>query len=107
VRRFGATATAALIHASEEISRLLIEAARFGPATSIKPSTYVTLLGLRAATGMRLSEALALQVADHRVPSCLEQARHPGSGRTKGRLRACVATAGRTPRIDLRSARFL
>jgi integrase len=52
------------IYASEEINRLLIEAARFGPSTSSKPSTYVTLFGLLAATGMRVSEALALQVAD-------------------------------------------
>jgi len=52
------------IYASEEISRLLAEAARFGPAASLKASTYVTLFGLLAATGMRVSEALALQVAD-------------------------------------------
>jgi integrase len=52
------------IYASEEISRLLIEAARLGPAAWTKPSTYVTLFGLLAATGMRVSEALALQVAD-------------------------------------------
>ena len=52
------------IYAPEEIARLLAAAARLGPSGSLKSSTYETLFGLLAATGMRVSEALALQVAD-------------------------------------------
>ena len=52
------------IYAPEEVARLLAAAARLGPATSLSASTYETLFGLLAATGMRISEALALQVAD-------------------------------------------
>ena len=52
------------IYAPEEIAHLLAAAARLGPAASLRASTYETLFGLLAATGMRVSEALALQVAD-------------------------------------------
>jgi integrase len=52
------------IYTPEEITRLLGGAARLGPATSLKASTYETLFGLLAATGMRVSEALSLQVDD-------------------------------------------
>ena len=39
-------------------------AARLQPAGSIRPLTYSTLFGLLAATGMRISEALALRLED-------------------------------------------
>jgi integrase len=52
------------IYAPEEIAQLLAAAARLGPAGSLTASTYETLFGLLAATGMRVSEALALQMAD-------------------------------------------
>lgn len=52
------------IYAPEEIIRLLAAAARIEPAASLRASTYETLFGLLAATGMRVSEALALQVTD-------------------------------------------
>ena len=52
------------IYTSGEIARLLSAAAALKPAGSIKPLTYATLLGLLAATGMRISEALALQLDD-------------------------------------------
>jgi len=50
------------IYAPEEITRLLAAAARLEPA--IRASTYETLFGLLSATGMRISETLALRVAD-------------------------------------------
>ena len=62
------------IYAPEEIGQLLAEAARFGPAASLKATTYVTLLGLLAATGMRVSEALALRVTDVTADGLLIQA---------------------------------
>jgi integrase len=52
------------IYSSNEIQRLLREAARLTPKGSIRPATYVALLSLIAATGLRISEALALELSD-------------------------------------------
>lgn len=52
------------IYSEEEVNGLMAEAARLGPATGIRPWTYVTLLGLLASTGLRPGEALALDVGD-------------------------------------------
>jgi integrase len=52
------------IYRPDEIARLMRAAARLGPASSIKPLMYSTLFGLLAATGMRISEALALRLED-------------------------------------------
>ena len=53
------------IYSADEILRLM-EAACFARAGSgtIRPLAYVTLFGLLAATGMRISEALALRLGD-------------------------------------------
>lgn len=47
-----------------EISALLAAAGRLTPPGSSRPATYQTLLGLLAATGMRVGEALRLTVGD-------------------------------------------
>jgi integrase len=52
------------IYTPDEISRLVQAAAQLGPAGSIRPRMYATLFGLLAATGLRISEALALQIKD-------------------------------------------
>jgi integrase len=52
------------IYSSEEIRRLLGAAARLQPLGSIRPAAYVTLFALLVATGLRISEALALTVDD-------------------------------------------
>jgi integrase len=52
------------IYRPDEIVRLLRAAAALEPASSIRPVLYTTLLGLIAATGMRIAEALALQLDD-------------------------------------------
>jgi len=52
------------IYTPEEISRLVQAATQLGPAGSIRPWMYATLFGLLAATGLRISEALALQIKD-------------------------------------------
>jgi integrase/recombinase XerD len=52
------------IYSLSEIQRLLDSAAKLGPCGSLRPRTYYTLFGLLACTGLRISEALALRLAD-------------------------------------------
>jgi integrase len=52
------------IFTPEEIRRLLRAASGLTPKGSIRPATYTTLFALLAATGMRISEALALKITD-------------------------------------------
>lgn len=47
-----------------EISRLIQAASQLGPAGSLRPHVYSTLFALLAATGLRISEALRLRLAD-------------------------------------------
>ena len=51
------------IYTAEEVAALLVAAGELKP-DGLHPLTYVTLFGLLAATGMRLSEALRLQRKD-------------------------------------------
>ncbi len=52
------------ILSAEEIPRLVTQAGRLRPSSSLRPHTYSTLFGLLAATGMRPSEARALECSD-------------------------------------------
>jgi integrase len=52
------------IYSTKEIARLIKVASALEPAGTIRPVIYATLIGLIASTGMRISEALALQVDD-------------------------------------------
>jgi integrase len=52
------------IYTPDEIKQLIGMAAGMGPPNSIRPLTMMTLFGLLAATGLRISEALALDIAD-------------------------------------------
>ena len=52
------------IYSAMEIRRLLHAASQLGPADSLQPHTYRTLIGLLAVTGLRISEALALQFSE-------------------------------------------
>jgi integrase len=52
------------LYTTTEIDQVLAAAAQLPPRDSLRPHTYVALISLLAATGLRISEALALQVAD-------------------------------------------
>ncbi len=52
------------IYTPDEIRRLLEAASRLGPRGSGRAETFVTFFALLASTGLRVSEALALQLDD-------------------------------------------
>lgn len=52
------------IYTVQEISDLLTAAADLQPAWSLRPATFRSLFGLLACTGLRISEALHLQIED-------------------------------------------
>ncbi len=52
------------IFSDQEVAQLLCQAERLGPPDSLRSHTYSTLFGLLASTGMRISEALSLRLAD-------------------------------------------
>jgi integrase/recombinase XerD len=52
------------IYSPHEIQRLVLTASQLESLDSLTPHTYVTLISLLAATGMRISEALGLLISD-------------------------------------------
>ena len=59
------------IYSAKEIARLIKAASGLEPAATLRSVTYATLIGLIASTGIRISEALALQVNDITVDGLL------------------------------------
>lgn len=57
------------IYTDREIELLMGEAARLASPHGLRAKTYVTLIGLLAATGLRPGEALALDVRDVDLPN--------------------------------------
>jgi site-specific recombinase XerD len=54
----------AYIYTKEEIQSLLSKASKLSPPSSLRPHTYYTLFGLLYTTGIRIGEALALDIND-------------------------------------------
>jgi integrase len=52
------------IYTPAEIQALITAASRLTPVGSLRPRTFVTLIGLLYCTGLRVSEALGLRLAD-------------------------------------------
>lgn len=52
------------VYADNEIERIVTEAARLPSVAGLRGPTFATLFGLLAATGLRIGEALALDLAD-------------------------------------------
>lgn len=65
-RHFGyrKTRRVPFIYSRDEIERLVKAALQSGPRGALLPQTYATLIALLSATGLRISEALALRFAD-------------------------------------------
>lgn len=92
------------IYKAQDIARLIQAAAALKPAGTIRPLMYSTLFGLLAATGMRISEALALQVDDVTADGLLVRATkfqksrllplHPTTRRVLGRYLAARGERG-------------
>ncbi len=59
------------IFTKRQISALLAEAAKLQPEQSLRPNTYHTLFGLLYTTGLRIGEALALNIKDFYPDSML------------------------------------
>ncbi len=57
------------IYSEAEVRALLASASLLAPPSALRPQTYRTLLGLLYSTGMRIGEALALNLKDfYRAP---------------------------------------
>ncbi len=52
------------IYSDDQIERIVVQAARLPSAAGLRGPTFATLFGLLAASGLRLGEALALDLAD-------------------------------------------
>jgi integrase/recombinase XerD len=55
------------IYARDEIEALVLAATRLPSSDSLRPKTYAALIGLLAATGLRISEALRLLVSGRKL----------------------------------------
>ena len=67
----------------DEISRLLQAASHLRSATALRASTYTTLFGLIASTGMRISEPIALDYKDVDLTQAILTVRCTRFGKTR------------------------
>lgn len=71
------------VYTDAEISDLLQAAAELAPSGGLRPRCYVTLFGLIACTGLRISEALALRCGDVDLDQAVLTVRAGKRGRTR------------------------
>jgi integrase len=71
------------IYTEQEIARLMDEAARIKSPRGLRAMTYVTLIGLLSATGLRPGEALALDIADVDLQSGILAIRETKFGKSR------------------------
>ena len=69
------------IYSDGEIHRIVLEAARLECPTGLRASTFSTMFGLIAVTGMRIGETLALRDADVDTGAATVRVRHAEKGR--------------------------
>ena len=100
------------IYSEQEVEELMSAARRLGPPTSIRGVLYETLFGLLASTGLRVSEALALRLADVDLQQGVLTIRrtkfgksralplHPSTTQALRRYRACRDTTSASSEED-------
>jgi integrase len=71
------------IYSDEEIERLITQATRLPSTLGLRGSTFATLFGLLAASGLRLGEALALDLADVDLASGILAVRKAKFGKSR------------------------
>jgi integrase len=71
------------IYDDDEISRLLNAASHLQSATALRASTYTTLFGLLACTGMRISEPIALDCKNVDLTQAILTVRWTKFGKTR------------------------
>jgi len=71
------------VHSDTEIADLMAATATLRPAGGLRPHCYRTLFGLLACTGLRISEALALQCADVDLSSAVLTVQAGKGGRSR------------------------
>jgi integrase/recombinase XerD len=71
------------VYSDQEIADLLRAAAWLAPAGGLRPRCYVTLFGLLACTGLRISEALSLSCGDVDLTGGMLTVRAGKRGRTR------------------------
>jgi integrase len=71
------------IYSDQEIERVVAEAARLPSSTGLRARTYSTLFALLSATGLRLSEALALDRDDVDLPGGVLRVRRAKFGKSR------------------------
>jgi len=71
------------IYTADEISQLFQAARRLRPARGLRPAAFITLLGLLTCTGMRISEALNLQLEDFDSAAATLMIRRSKSGQSR------------------------
>ena len=71
------------IYTEQEIESLMAEAARLPSPKGLRAQTYVTLIGLLAATGLRPGEALALDVCDVDIANGILSIRETKFGKSR------------------------
>lgn len=71
------------VYSDAEVADLLDEATRLDPVGGLRPRCYLTLFGLLACTGLRISEALALSCSDVALDSGVITVRAGKRGETR------------------------
>ena len=71
------------IYSDEEIERIVAQAARLPSACGLRGPTFATLFGLLAASGLRLGEALGLDLADVDLDSGILSVRRAKFGKSR------------------------
>jgi len=71
------------VYTAQEIQSLMDAAMQLPPACGLRPSTYETLIGLLASTGLRISEALCLTTKDVNLQESLITVRQTKFNKTR------------------------